>query len=154
MSTSLLLLLATVLYAGYNLFIKVSGDHIPASATTIVSATLVLQLAALFTSATFAGILTMRGMDILGLPPRAYLWAALAGICIGAAEITYLYLFGGLGTGAVKLSANIVIPFVVGGTIVLTVIVSAALFHEAFGWSQIAGSVLVVSGIILLYLDT
>lgn len=153
MSPFVLLILATILYAGYNLFIKVSGDHIPSSAATAVSATLVLQLAAFCTSALFAGLLMAKGTNVLGLGPRVYVWAAVAGICIGGAEITYLYLFGGLGTGGQKLAANIVIPFVVGGTIALTMIVSAFFFREAFGWPQIAGSLLVVTGIVLLFLD-
>lgn len=153
MSPLTLLVLATVLYAGYNIFIKISGDHIPSTAATTVSATLVLQIAAFCTSALFAGLLVAKGTSVLGLTPRAYAWAAAAGICIGGAEITYLYLFGGLGAGGEKLGANTVIPFVVGGTIVLTMIVSAFVFREAFGWPQIAGSAFVVTGVALLFVD-
>ena len=154
MSQLFLLVLATILYAGYNLFIKVAGDHVSPLAATTVTATIVLQVAALFTSALFAGFLVMRGTDVLGLTSRVYLWAAVSGFCIGGAEISYLYLFGGLGSGGEKLSANVVIPFVVGGTIVITVIASAIVLREAFGWTQLLGSILVVLGIALLFADS
>jgi len=153
MSPLTLLILATVLYTGYNIFTKISGDHIPSTAATTVSATLVLQFAAFCTSALFAGLLMAKGTNVLGLNPRTYAWATIAGVCIGGAEIAYLYLFGGLGAGGERLGANIVIPFVIGGTIVLTMIVSVFIFHEAFGWPQITGSLLVVTGITFLFLD-
>ena len=49
-----LLLAITVLYAGYNLLVKVSSSHVPASATSTVLATICLQLAALAASVVFA----------------------------------------------------------------------------------------------------
>ena len=55
MWTGILLLTAiTALYAGYNLLVKVSSNHVPESATTTVLATICLQLAALAASGTFA----------------------------------------------------------------------------------------------------
>ncbi len=49
--TGLILLAAvTALYAGYNLFVKLSGAQIPAEATTTVLAAISIQLAALSTS--------------------------------------------------------------------------------------------------------
>lgn len=154
MSQIYILILATILYAGYNLLIKVSGDHVPSTASTTIAVTFVLQFAALCTSAVFASILVMRGTDVLGLTPRAYLWAVCAGICIGGAEIAYLYLFGGIGISGEKLPANVVIPFVVSGTILITLIVSVVMFQEAFGWPQMVGSFLIVLGMVFLFADT
>lgn len=154
MTQILLVVFATVLYAGYNLLIKVSGDHVPASASTTILATLILQFSALCTSLLAASFLTMKGTSIFGLTPKAYMWAVLAGICIGAAEIIYLYVFSGLGIDGEKLPANAVIPFVVGGTVVITMIVSAVIFKEAFGWSQMVGSCFIVLGIAFLFTNT
>lgn len=153
MSQTALLVLATVLYAGYNLFIKVSGGHVPAAAITTISATLVLQFAALGTSLAFAGFLLTRGTDIFTMPPRVYVWAALAGVCIGAAEITYLYLFGGIGAGSEPMAANVAIPFVIGGTIVITLLVSAFVFHEQFSWLQMTGAGLILLGLLFLLVE-
>ena len=55
MAAAALLAAVTLLYAGYNLLIKLSGAHVPASATTTVLATLCLQIAALSTSLLFLG---------------------------------------------------------------------------------------------------
>ena len=149
-----LLVVTTILYAGYNLLIKVSGDHIPPSVSTTVSVTFILQLAALCTSAVFAAFLMTRGVGIAGISPRAYMWAALAGIFIGGAEIAYFYLFGGVATNGGKLPANVIIPFVVGGTILITMLVSAFIFREAFGYFRMIGSILIVLGVVFLFADT
>ena len=88
MVAPLLLLTATVLYAGYNLLIKVSGTHVPEQATSIILGVICLQLAALTTSITFAGSLyLLKGEQHFQLSTNAYLWAAAAGFCIGGAEI-------------------------------------------------------------------
>ena len=99
MAGLILLLTATLLYAGYNLLIKVSGGHVPKTATTTVLGAICLQLAALATSLTFASWLYLfKGAQSFQLTTSAYLWAVAAGICIGGAEIVYFYLFGGIGT--------------------------------------------------------
>ena len=78
MTSFLLLITATALYAGYNLFIKVSGSHVPADATTIVLGTICLQLAALTTSIAFASILLVRGGHVFQLSFGSYVWAVAA----------------------------------------------------------------------------
>ncbi|MFP6729580.1 MAG: hypothetical protein VCD50_05340 [Alphaproteobacteria bacterium] len=49
-----LLVVATVLYAGYNVLVKASGAAMPVSAQTTIVATISLQIAALSTSSLFA----------------------------------------------------------------------------------------------------
>ena len=112
----LLLITVTVLYAGYNLFIKVSGSHVPEVATTTIAATICLQLAALAISLVFVSVLLVRGGHVMQLSLGAYGWAAVAGLCIGGAEIAYFYLFGGIGT-VKPMAANVAIPAIAhGGT--------------------------------------
>jgi drug/metabolite transporter (DMT)-like permease len=150
MTSLLLLLTVTVLYAGYNLLIKVSGAHVPADATTTIVATICLQLAALATSGLVAALLLLRGGHVLQLSSSAYLWAAAAGLCIGGAEIAYFYLFGGI--GATKpIAANLAIPTIVAGTIVITMLVAYFLFKEPLGWRHLLGIGLIVSGILVLF---
>ena len=98
MTGVVLLSLVTLFYAGYNFLMKVSGTHVPESATTTILATMCVQVAALATSIVFFSWLLARGGHSFSLTSSTYLWAMAAGLCIGAAEIGYLYLFGGVGS--------------------------------------------------------
>ena len=153
MVAPLLLLTATLLYAGYNLLIKVSGTHVPQEATSIILGVICLQLAALTTSIAFAGSLyLLKGEQSFQLSPSAYLWAAAAGFCIGGAEIAYFYLFGGIGTSK-PMAASIAIPTIVSGTIVITLLFSLVFLRETLNWNQWLGSGCIVLGIVILFLN-
>lgn len=147
-----LLAAVTVFYAGYNLFIKVSGAHVPVTASSTIIATIVLQIGALATSLIYLSTLVIRGGHELALTTPAYAWAVVAGICIGAAEIGYLYLFSSVGSRT-PMPANVAIPAVVSGTIVITFIVSNLIFKESIRWNQILGMTLVIVGIGLLFIN-
>ena len=150
MAGLLLLVTVTTLYAGYNLLIKVSAAHVPASATSTIAATICLQIAALMTSILFLSIALIRGGQVLQLTWGAYTLAAAAGLCIGGAEIAYFYLFGGIG-GIKPMAATVVIPTVVSGTILITVIAAYFIFSETLGMIQLAGLGCIVIGMLLLY---
>lgn len=147
-----LILLAgvTVSYAGYNLFIKLSGGHVPAEATTTILATICLQLAALSTSALFLSVLILRGGQVFTLSMGSYFWAAVAGVCIGGAEIGYLYLFGGVGLSK-PMAASVAIPTIVSGTIVIALLFSYFVLKETIALNQVLGSLLIVFGITLFF---
>ena len=149
--TLALLLLTTLLYAGYNILIKVSGGQVPDGAATTVSATIVLQIAALGASAVFALSQTSAGVPIWNLPKAAYLWAIGAGLCIGAAEIAYFYLFSGIGL-ARPVEAHVAIPTIVGGTVALALVASWLLFNERLGAFQIGGALMIIVGLVLINL--
>jgi len=149
--TSIALLVAvTFLYAGYNLFVKVAGGHVPIANTSTVLATISLQLAALFASTSFLVFLSLRGGHTLSLSPRVYMWSIIAGLCIGAAEILYFYLFRNIG-GREAMPANVAIPTVVTGTIVITVMASSTFLRESTSTLQSFGLIAVVVGIALIY---
>ncbi|MEZ5812863.1 MAG: hypothetical protein R3D45_15740 [Rhizobiaceae bacterium] len=146
-----LLAIVTVLYAGYNIAMRFSGGAVPDTATTTILATICVQLAALATSGLFLGLLLLaRGGQVFALSPGAYLWAALAGLCIGGAEIGYLYLFGGMGPTR-PMPAAIVIPTVVTGTVLLSILVAHLFLDEALTATQLAGAALVAVGIVALF---
>lgn len=150
MAGLLLLVTVTVLYAGYNLLIKVSASYVPAAATSTIVATICLQIAALTTSIIFVSVAMARGGQVLQLTWGAYIWAAAAGLCIGGAEITYFYLFGSIGT-LKPMAANVVIPTVVSGTVVVTVVAAYFIFRESLGPVQFAGVGCIILGMLLLY---
>jgi drug/metabolite transporter (DMT)-like permease len=151
MISMLLLVTVTILYAGYNLFIKVSGSHVPADVTSTILATICLQLTALATSSAFAALLLARGGQNLYLPPITYFWAMAAGFCIGGAEIAYFYLFSGIGT-AKPMAASLAIPIIVSGTIIITLFVAFLVFKEPLGWRNLLGSGCIIIGIFILFL--
>ena len=154
MYVSLFLLFGiTILYAGYNLFVKVSSGHVPAAATTPILATISLQVAALAVSAAFALGLVLRGGHVLALSTPAFAWAVAAGLSIGAAEIGYFYLFRGA-AGSEPMPANVAIPIIVSGAIVITLLVSWLVLREPFTWVRLFGAVLVVCGVVILFADS
>jgi drug/metabolite transporter (DMT)-like permease len=150
MAAIALLVTVTMLYAGYNVLIKVSGTYVPATATTTILATISLQLATLVASMLFLGFLVFRGGQTFSLTAGSYVWAALAGLCIGSAEIGYFYLFAGVG-GAEPMAATVAIPTIVSGTIVIALLFSSVVLREAIAWNQILGGFLIVLGIAAVF---
>ena len=76
-----------------------------------------------------------------------------AGLCIGAAEIGYFYLFRGV-AGGEPMAANVAIPIVVSGAIVFTLLVSWLVLREPFTSVRLLGAVLVVAGVVTLFADS
>ena len=148
-----ILIVPAFLYAEYNLFMKVSGDHVPVTANTTIMATIAVQIAALAKSTSFAIFLVAGSTVILGLYKPTFFWAILAGICIGGAEICYLYLFGHTGIGSSKLPTYVIIPFIVGATIVIVVIASVFIFREPLSLTQLLGAAFAILGLILMFVE-
>jgi len=146
-----LLSAVTLLYAGYNVFVKVSGSQVPATATSTILATVCLQVTALFVSLVFFGILSFRGGHSFSLNGSTYWWAIVAGVCIGLAEIGYFYMFGGL-NGSNPMNANTAIPVIVSGTIVIATVFSVIALKESVSWNQLAGGFLILAGILLFFI--
>ncbi len=151
MVTIFLLAFVTAAYAGYNLFIKLATGHVPAGTTSTVLATMTMQAMTLIASLVFFGALKLQGGHVFTLPPRAFLWATVAGISIGTAEIAYYYLFSGIGQTR-SIEANVAVPFIVGGTIAVVALASIFLLKEPFGWPQVLGTLLIIGGIALTFL--
>lgn len=149
----LLLTLVTLAYAGYNILIRVSGGHTPAGASTTILATLCLQAGAVIASTCFLAFLLVQGGHSFRLTTPAYLWALGAGLCIGLAEVGYFYLFGGV-AGIRPLPAGLVVPVVVTGTVVLSLLASWLLLREGVGTMQLLGAGLIVAGILVMYLGS
>ena len=153
MNASIILLLAvTVLYAGYNLLVKVSSGYVPAHATTTIAATITLQLGALAASLVFVLVLLLRGNATFALNAPAFWWAAAGGIAIGVAEILYFYLFRGA-FGNAPVSANLAIPIVVGGTILLATVGSWLFLSESMTWPRLIGAGMIIAGVAVMFLD-
>lgn len=147
-----LLILVTVFYAGYNFLVKISSGHVPQQASTTILLTITLQTAAITCSILYLVLLLVRGGHSFELTLPAFGWAAGAGIAIGAAEICYFYLFSGAG-GYSPAPASIVIPFIVSGTILLTMLASIILLGESASVRAWIGAGLVIAGIAMIFSD-
>ncbi len=149
MKSLLFVLLIMLCYSGYNLLIKVSMSHAGSSIVSPILATICLQISALGVSMVYLMTASRTTASFSDLPIAAYVWAIGAGICIGIAEILYFYLFRGF-AGEPPIQASTAIPMVIGGTILITIMVSVFLFREALNPAQWLGVALAFAGMALL----
>ena len=147
-NNSLLLIIVTLAYAGYNLFIKLAGSH-NINNSNGIAATLSLQIFALIVTSIFALYLSSIGESIFVLPSKTYLYAIFGGISIGVAEIVYFYLFNASNSNG-ALNANTAIPIILGGTILVTMIFSFYIFEESLNYQKILGTTFIIFGINLV----
>ena len=148
MTTIGLIILVAFLYAGYNVLVRVSGGVVPASASSTILATITLQMVALSASVIFLAWQVAQGGHSFRLGANAYLWAGAAGLCIGAAEIAYFYLFGGIVVP--RPNASVAIPAIVSGTIVISALIAVFVLGERMTAQNLLGVALVIAGIALL----
>ena len=144
----IILVIVTISYACYNLLIKLASSQNLNNSNSI-AATLCLQLFALFITILFSFYLLSKGERIFVLPSKSYLFAILAGISIGLAEIGYFYLFNESQTKGAS-NANVIIPVVLGGTILITMIFSFIYLRESFNYKRIIGTFFIIFGIYLV----
>ena len=144
----LLLVIVTVSYAGYNLFIKLASSQ-NTNNTNSIAATLYLQIFALIVTSIFSVYLFSKGERIFVLTSKTYLYAIFAGISIGFAEIGYFYLFNAANPNG-PLNANTAIPVILGGTILITMIFSFYIFRESYNYQKILGTLFIIIGIYLV----
>ena len=144
----LLLVIVTLSYAGYNLFIKLASSQ-NINNTNSIAATLCLQIFALIVTSIFSVYLFSKGERIFVLTSKTYLYAIFAGISIGFAEIGYFYLFNSANPNG-PLNANTAIPVILGGTILITMIFSFYIFRESYNYQKILGTLFIIIGIYLV----
>ena len=129
---------AAFFMALYNVFIKLSAGNIH----QVVGAVVLQVVAAL------AGLVALLVLKAQGTPmpisKKGLAFAALAGLCVGLAEILSFYTFSS-GTLASR-----GVPVIVGGTVVIAAIIGLVLLREQLAPMQIVGAGLVVVGLLLL----
>ena len=152
MKSLLFVLLITLCYSGYNLFIKVSMSHAESTIVSPVIATICLQISALTVSIAYLLTMVRTSVSIPDFPFGTYAWAIGAGICIGIAEILYFYLFRGF-EGETLIQASTAIPMVIGGTILITILLSVFLFRESLSHVQWFGVTLSFAGMAVLAIN-
>lgn len=138
MNWVLLALATAAAFGAYNVFIKLGSGKIDH-----VLGAVVLQVVAAMLGGTYALALKLGGRE-LPVTRAGVTWAALAGVAVGVAEILTFLVFA---RGA---PASLATPVIMGGSILITAVLGAALLRERLGPAQLLGIVLVGAGIVLL----
>ncbi len=135
--TYALIAVAALMFGLYNVFIKLSSDHIHA-----VLGAVVLQFVAAFLG---LGLLLATQMQSsagqLLWSWRGLLLATLAGVAIGLVEILSFYIYG---RGIDVAVGN---PLIIGGSLLVTTGVGVVLLREALSPVQLAAVGLIGLGI-------
>lgn len=134
-----LLAVAAVMFGLYNVFIKVSADHIHA-----VLGAVVLQFIAAFVGLGLLIFLQVRHGGTLLATPRGLALAALAGVAIGLVEILTFVIYG---RGIPVAVGN---PLIIGGSLLVTTTIGIFLLRELINPLQIAAILLIALGVLLL----
>ena len=138
----LLVAVAAVMFGLYNVFIKVSADHIHA-----VLGAVVLQFVAAFMGLAVLLYLYQAGATDISWTGRGVALSALAGLAIGLVEILSFLVYG---RGLAVAVGN---PLIVGGSLVVTTGVGVLLLREHLKALQLAAVGLIALGIVLLALS-
>lgn len=138
----LYLALAALMFGLYNVFIKLSADHINA-----VLGAVVLQFVAAFLG--LGLLLYMRAGDaaLMHSSAKGLGLAALAGLAIGLVEILTFVIYG---RGVAVAVGN---PLIIGGSLLVTAAVGIAVLREAVSPLQLLAIGLIGLGIVTLAWD-
>lgn len=138
-----LLAVAAVMFGLYNVFIKVSADHIHA-----VLGAVVLQVVAVFVGLGLLLYIKSTADTTLQISARGLGLATAAGVAIGLVEILTFFIYG---RGIPVAVGN---PLIVGGSLLVTTGVGIVLLREAISPLQLAAIFLIAVGIALLAWDS
>lgn len=136
----LLLFLAAVMFGLYNVFIKLSSDHIQP-----VLGAVVLQLVAAFIGSGLLYYLYRAG-EALHVSARGVWLAVAAGAAIGLTEILTFMIFS---RGVPVAVGN---PLIIGGSLIVTTAIGLIALRELLTPLQILAVVLIIAGVGLLAL--
>jgi len=140
--TYILIAVAALMFGLYNVFIKLSADHIHA-----VLGAVVLQFVAAFMGLAWLLWLQASQAGELQYSSRGLTLAALAGIAIGLVEILTFFVYG---RGLPVAVGN---PLIIGGSLLVTTGVGVLLLREALSPLQLLGVGLIGLGIALFAWD-
>ncbi|MGY0561100.1 hypothetical protein ACW7G2_10340 [Luteimonas sp. A277] len=131
-----LIAVAALMFGLYNVFIKLSADHIQA-----VLGAVVLQFVAAFMGLAWLLYLQATQADSLHFNSRGLALAACAGVAIGLVEILTFFVYG---RGLPVAVGN---PLIIGGSLLVTTIAGILFLRESLSPVQLAAIGLIGLGI-------
>ncbi|OGH77666.1 MAG: hypothetical protein A3C10_00590 [Candidatus Magasanikbacteria bacterium RIFCSPHIGHO2_02_FULL_48_18] len=133
-----LAIMTAIFYGAYNVFIKVSSGHI----NQIVGA-VILQIVAALVGGIILLIMKMTNSP-LEISQKGVLFAVLAGIFVGLAEITSFFVF------SKGVSASVGIPIIIGGSVLVGAVLGLTFLKETLNPIHYVAIAMVVVGVIIL----
>ena len=143
MSTTALLVLATLVYAAFGIFASQAGGRIDAK----LSSGILNGIGAVLPFALWQLQRMTRG-GLIASSPSGLVFSILAGLAVGVFSIVLVTLYARGG------ELSFVFPVIYGGAIALTAVIGWVALGDAFTWTRLAGVVGIVIGIGLLALPT
>ena len=143
MSTAVLLILATVVYAAFGIFASRAGGRIDAK----LSSGILNGIGAILPLAIWQIQRMTRGVQVASTP-SGLVFSLLAGITVGVFSILLVTLYARGG------ELSFVFPVIYGGAIAITAVVGWIGLGDVFSWTRLAGVAGIVIGICLLALPT
>lgn len=137
-----LIALAALMFGLYNVFIKLSADHI-----NPVLGAVVLQFVAAFVGLGLLFYMQAGSSGTLQVSGRGLSLAVLAGIAIGLVEILTFVIYG---RGIPVAVGN---PLIIGGSLLVTTGVGIVLLRELVSPLQVAAILLIALGVSALAWD-
>lgn len=134
-----LLAMAAVMFGLYNVFIKLSADHIQA-----ILGAVVLQFVAAFLGLGLLIYFKYTDQISLQVTPRGVTLAVLAGVAIGLVEILTFIIYA---RGVDVAVGN---PVIVGGSLIVTTGVGWLFLREALNPWQVAAVISIIGGVAML----
>jgi len=134
-----LVALAALMFGIYNVFIKLSADHIQA-----VLGAVVLQLVAALIGLAMLSYLYLGNVTTFNVTARGLWLSVLAGVAIGVVEIVSFLIYA---RGMAVAVGN---PLIVGGSLMVTTAVGVWLLREQLSLLQLSSVGLIMAGITLL----
>lgn len=133
-----LALMTAFFYGAYNIFIKISSGYI----NQIVGAVILQVVAALL------GAMILLVMKINNVPleisQKGIIFAVLAGVFVGLAEITSFYVF------SKGISASAGIPVIIGGSILIGALLGIIFLKETMNLIHYLGITFIIIGVVIL----
>lgn len=134
-----LLAIAAVMFGLYNVFIKLSADHIQA-----VLGAVILQFVAAFLGLGLLLYFKYTDNIVLNVTPQGIGLAVLAGLAIGIVEILTFVIYA---RGVDVAVGN---PLIVGGSLIVTTGIGWLFLREVLNPWQVAAVLSIVAGVLVL----
>ncbi len=134
-----LLAIAAVMFGLYNVFIKLSADHIQA-----VLGAVILQFVAAFLGLGLLLYFKYADNIVLNVTPQGIGLAVLAGLAIGIVEILTFVIYA---RGVDVAVGN---PLIVGGSLIVTTGIGWLFLREVLNPWQVAAVLSIVAGVLVL----
>ena len=143
MSQTVLLILATLVYAAFGIFASQAGGRIDAK----LSSGILNGIGAILPLAIWQVQRMTRG-GLIASSSWGLAYSILAGLAVGVFSILLVTLYARGG------ELSFVFPVIYGGAIALTAVIGWLALGDAFTWTRLGGVVVIVVGIGLLALPT